>query len=177
MSILTSIRYRWFEHQRKKQPPRTAAFPVAGSWHSVLLLYESDIREKNTSVNEIIRRLMDEDRDVTAWGFLDVKNPHSAVLPQSRVMGLHDLNLLHDLKKPVREELQQKHYDLLIDLTEHPCLPLHYAAMYADAAFKTGRHIINGVHDLMVDMPAADNPVPLYEQILHFLTTIRSNDK
>ena len=177
MSILKSIRYYWFDHQRKKQQPRSAVFPAKNAWRKVLLLYESDILEKNPEVKEIIRRLMHEERDVTAWGYLDVKNPRSAILPQSRVLGRRDITFLHDLKQSVQEELRERQYDLLIDLTEHPCLPLHYAAMYAQAAFKTGRHIVEGIHDLMVDMPAADNPTPLYEQIIHFLTTIRSNDK
>ena len=83
---------------------------------------------------------------------------------------------MHNLQQPLREELTNSRFDLLIDLTQNRCLPLHYAALYANADFKTGRNLGLNIHDLMIEMPANENPTPLFNQITHYLQTINSND-
>ena len=74
---------------------------------------------------------------------------------------------------------------MLIDLTNRQLLPLRYLAMLADADFKVGMSLGEGIHDMLIAMPTATNekgeqlPVEakdLYEQIMNYLTTIKSND-
>lgn len=57
--------------------------------------------------------------------------------------------------------------------------------MYTDADFKAGMNIGEGIHDMLIAMPASHNeqgePLPveasaLFEQIMKYLTTIKSND-
>ena len=74
---------------------------------------------------------------------------------------------------------------MLIDLTLRPIRALRYLAMYADADFKVGLNLGEGIHDMLIAMPADVNeqgePMPveanaLFEQIMKYLTTIKSND-
>lgn len=176
MNPIAFIRQQWFAYQTRRQTPRTVHFPVYDRCKTILLLYESDILEKNPFIKEIIRRLNHEGKEVTAWGFMPYKPPTSPILPQSRMLGWRDTCFTHNLKDTVRQDLQKETYDLLIDLTQNSCLPLHYTAMHAHANFKIGRQIVEGIHDMMINMPAAENPTPLFNQMIHFLTTIRSND-
>ena len=77
------------------------------------------------------------------------------------------------------------YYDLLIDLTTHPMLPLRYLAMYADADFKVGLNLGEGIHDMLLSLPdltpeqgeeLSVEATWLYDQIMKYLTTIKSND-
>lgn len=174
--MFENLKNRIFEHRLKKQPPRNIRFPHYEDVKDILLIYESDIMEKNTAIKEIARKLQDEGKNVTTWGYVDRKDVSSPQLPNSRMTGKSDLSLTGALDKKLAEDLRSAHYDLLIDLTQHPCLPLHYAAMLANCTFKAGRHIVDGLHDLMIDTEPDDNPNVLYKNIMHFITTIKSND-
>ncbi|MBQ7191687.1 MAG: hypothetical protein IJS00_02305 [Paludibacteraceae bacterium] len=176
MNILDYIRERWFCYRLKRQPVRAVLFPRWSNCHRVLVIYESDLLEKNQPIKQIVSQLQKEGKEVCTWGFLPLKQSRTAILPQSRILSKQDINWLYEPNKEVLQDLLSQRFDLLIDLTQEPCLTLQYLAMYANASFKTGRHIIEGVHDLMVDMPATDNPTPLFQQLLHFLQTIQSND-
>ncbi|MBQ3633438.1 MAG: hypothetical protein II952_03985, partial [Paludibacteraceae bacterium] len=107
------------------------------------------------------------------------------ILPQSRILGLQDYNFLGKPRDYVLEDLKADRYDLLIDLTTHPLLPLRYLAMYAEADFKVGLNLGEGLHDMLLSLPdfspeqgeeAQIETTWLYNQIMGFLTTIKSND-
>ena len=74
------------------------------------------------------------------------------------------------------ESLQRRQYDLLINLTQTPSLPMEYMTMYARADFKTGMQRDNGLLDFMIQTEPQDNPLFLFEQIIYFLKHIKSND-
>ena len=174
--MFENIKYRLFARRLKKQQARETRFPQYDQVKDILLLYESSLTEKNPAITGLAKRLQQEGKDVTTWGYADKKDITSAILPQSRILGRRNLGLTGMPKADVLQDLQSRHYDLLIDLTQHPCLALHYTALYAQCRFKTGMHLQDGLHDLMIDMPAQDTPVALFEQIIHYLKTIRSND-
>ena len=79
-------------------------------------------------------------------------------------------------------DLKAEHYDLLIDLTTRPLLPLRYIAMYTDADFKVGMNLGEGIHDMLISIPDLDTEQAkpeatwLYNEIMRFITTIKSND-
>lgn len=79
-------------------------------------------------------------------------------------------------------DLQAEQYDLLIDLTTRPLLPLRYIALYTRADFKVGLNLGEGIHDMLLSLPDLDteNAKPeaswLFQQIMGYLTTIKSND-
>ena len=72
-------------------------------------------------------------------------------------------------KKHVREAIQARHYDLLIDLTQRSSITMQYMAMYIKAGLKTGRNIGKNIYDLSIDTPAKESPDYLYEQIVKYI--------
>ncbi|MBO4665324.1 MAG: hypothetical protein J5612_00450 [Paludibacteraceae bacterium] len=169
-----NIKERIFEYRRRKMPKQQAVFPKYEDVRSVLILYESDLSEKNTVVKAVREHLLTEDKDVVLWGYCDKKEIVSLVLPQSRILGRHDLNLLGAPKEDVIKDLQKRPYDLLIDLTQKPCLPLRYVSLYARAQFRAGLNIPGSQNDLLIQTAPQETPQFLFEQIEKYLKMIRT---
>ena len=72
-------------------------------------------------------------------------------------------------KKHIREKIRSRHYDLLIDLTQHSDITMQYMAMYINAGMKTGRQTHIQLYDLSIDTPAQNQPDFLYQQILKYI--------
>lgn len=174
-----------FDYLRKKMPERNPRFPHLDEPLKIMLIYESDVLERNDNIKSIRQDLLRRQMDITMWGFVEKKEITSLVLPQSRILGLADYNILGKPKEYVLKDLVAEHYDLLIDLTTRPLLPLRYLAMYADADFKVGLNLGEGVHDMLISLPdftpeqgdeAEIEASWLFNQIMQYLTTIKSND-
>lgn len=165
-----------FDYRLGRYVRGEAPFPKFKDIRSVLVIYESDLLEKNPDIRKVRDALLAEDIDVVTWGFVLKKEVTTAILPQSRILGLKDVTLWGTLRESVVTDLSRRRYDVLIDLTQHPCLPLHYVAMLARADFKAGMHLTDGIHHLLIDTEAKDTPVFLFEQIMYYLKTIHSND-
>ena len=102
-----------------------------------------------------------------------------------QLLGLNDYNWWGTPKKDVLDDLRSEHYELMIDLSTRPMLPLRYIAMYTDADFKVGLNLGERVHDMLISLPdftpeQGENvnieASWLYDQIMSFITTIKSND-
>ena len=174
-----------FEYLRKKQEPRNPRFPHFDQPLKVMIIYESDVLERNDAIKSIRQDLLRRQMDVTMWGYVEKKEITTLILPQSRILGVDDYNLLGKPRDYVLTDLLAEHYDLLIDLTTRPLLPLRYLAMYTDADFKVGMNLGEGLHDMLISLPdlspeqgeeAEIEASWLYHQILSYLTTIKSND-
>lgn len=174
-----------FEYLRKKQEPRNPHFPHFDQPLKVMIIYESDVLERNDAIKSIRQDLLRRQMDVTMWGYVEKKEITTLILPQSRILGVDDYNLLGKPRDYVLTDLLAEHYDLLIDLTTRPLLPLRYLAMYTDADFKVGMNLGEGIHDMLISLPdlspeqgeeAEIEASWLYHQILSYLTTIKSND-
>ena len=174
-----------FEYLRKKQEPRNPRFPHFDQPLKVMIIYESDVLERNDAIKSIRQDLLRRQMDVTMWGYVEKKEITTLILPQSRILGVDDYNLLGKPRDYVLTDLLAEHYDLLIDLTTRPLLPLRYLAMYTDADFKVGMNLGEGLHDMLISLPdlspeqgeeAEIEASWLYHQILTYLTTIKSND-
>ena len=179
------IKDKLFNYLQGKQPERSCRFPHMDKPLKVLLIYESDMLERNDGIKNIRQELLRRQMDVSMWGFVEKKEIQTLILPQSRILGSRDYNILGKPRDYVIIDLQSEHYDLLIDLTLRPIRALRYLAMYADADFKVGLNLGEGIHDMLIAMPADVNeqgePMPveanaLFEQIMKYLTTIKSND-
>ena len=164
-----------FDYLRKKQPERTVRFPHLDQSLKVMVIYESDPLERNDAIKAIRQDLLRRQMDVTMWGYLGRKEIQTLILPQSRILGLGDYNWLGKPKDYVLTDLKAEHYDLLIDLSTQTLLPLRYLAMYTDADFKVGLNLGEGLHDMLMGMENPDAK-GLYDQIINYLTTIKSND-
>lgn len=174
-----------FEYLRKKQEPRNPRFPHFDQPLKVMITYESDVLERNDAIKSIRQDLLRRQMDVTMWGYVEKKEITTLILPQSRILGVDDYNLIGKPRDYVLTDLLAEHYDLLIDLTTRPLLPLRYLAMYTDADFKVGMNLGEGIHDMLLSLPdlspeqgeeAEIEASWLYHQILSYLTTIKSND-
>ena len=174
-----------FEYLRKKQEPRNPRFPHFDQPLKVMIIYESDVLERNDAIKSIRQDLLRRQMDVTMWGYVEKKEITTLILPQSRILGVDDYNLIGKPRDYVLTDLLAEHYDLLIDLTTRPLLPLRYLAMYTDADFKVGMNLGEGLHDMLISLPdlspeqgeeAEIEASWLYHQILTYLTTIKSND-
>ena len=174
-----------FEYLRKKQEPRNPRFPHFDQPLKLMIIYESDILERNDAIKSIRQDLLRRQMDVTMWGYVEKKEITTLILPQSRILGVDDYNLIGKPRDYVLTDLLAEHYDLLIDLTTRPLLPLRYLAMYTDADFKVGMNLGEGLHDMLISLPdlspeqgeeAEIEASWLYHQILSYLTTIKSND-
>ena len=179
------IKEKIFNYLLKKQPAREPHFPHVDQSLKVMVIYESDVLERNDSVKSIRQDLLRRQMDVTMWGYVAKNEVQTLILPQSRILGLKDYNLLGKPKDYVLTDLRAEHYDLLIDLSKRPLVPLRYLAMYTDADFKVGMNLGEGLHDMMISLPdftpeqgdeASIETSWLYDQIMRYLTTIRSND-
>ena len=180
-----NIKQYIFDYLFKKQPAREPLFPHLDQPLKLLIIYESDVLERNDAIKSIRQDLLRRKMDVSMWGYVEKKEIATLILPQSRILGLNDYNVLGKPKEDVITDLQADHYDLLIDLTTKPCLSLRYLAMYADADFKVGLNMGEGIHDMLLSLPdltpeegemAVVEATWLYDQIMNYLTTIKSND-
>lgn len=179
------LKQKIFDYLAKRQPVREPRFPHMEKPLTLLVIYESDVLERNDAIKTIRQDLLRRQMDVTMWGYVEKKEISTLILPQSRILGLNDFNLLGKPRDYVLKDLTAQHYDLLIDLTTRPLLPLRYLALYADADFKAGLHLGEGIHDMLISLPdfdpeqgkeAAIEASWLFDQIMRYLTTIRSND-
>ena len=167
------IKEKIFSYKLRRMPAREVIFPDYNNVRSVLVLFESEMEEQNAFVYAIAQKLVDDDKDVVSWGYCDKKEIQSPILPHLRVLGRRDFNLFGAPTDEVLHDLQKRHYDLLIDLTQHPVLALRYLAMYARADFKTGLNMGTGIHDLLISTPPQETPDFLFEQIVKYLKMIK----
>ena len=174
-----------FDYLRKKMPAREVRFPHLDQPLKIMIVYESDVLERNDSIKSIRQDLLRRQMDVTMWGYVEKKEIATLILPQSRILGVNDYNFFGKPRDYVLTDLAAEHYDLLIDLTTRPLLPLRYITMYTDADFKVGLNLGEGLHDMLISLPdfnpeqgeeAAIEATWLYHEIMKYLTTIKSND-
>ncbi len=179
------LKNKIFDYVRGKQPERSARFPHLDQPLKIIILYESDGLERTDNIKTIRQELLRRQMDVTMWGYVEKKEITTLILPQSRILGLNDYNLLGKPRDYVLTDLQAEHYDLLIDLTTRPLLPLRYLALFTNADFKVGMNLGEGIHDMLISLPdfspeqgdAAEIEASwLFHQIMEYLTTIKSND-
>lgn len=160
---------------------------------TVLILFESDVIEKNPAIRKIISSLQDDGKKVSAWGYIDKKVINTAIFPDFRILNNDQTDFF---RKPVISyinELENHQFDLLIDLTLKPLIPMQYIAMYAKAIFKTGIHKSDlNIYDFVMDVESLMTPVEItednepaetlvdetyvYDQIIFYLKSIQSKD-
>ena len=177
-----SLKERIFNRQVRKHADRNPRFPHLYQPLKIMLIYESDVLERNDAIKTIRQDLLRRQMDVTMWGFVEKKEIMSLVLPQSRILGLQDYNLFGKPRDYVMNDLKAEHYDLLLDLTTRPLLSLRYLALFTDADFKVGLNLGEGIHDMLISLPDLDTEQAkpeatwLFDQIMRYITTIKSND-
>jgi hypothetical protein len=170
--------------------PREHRFVSYKKAKTVLLLFESDLSEKNTNVHRIIDQLQQDGKKVTAWGFVNKKIVDTAIFPDFRILHHKQTDFFYKPLTSFINELQYSEFDLLIDLTIKPVIPMQYLAMYAIASFKAGiRKTELPIYDFVLDVenvPTQDESTTppenkvdetyLYNQIIFYLKSIQTKD-
>ncbi|MBR1426136.1 MAG: hypothetical protein IJ581_01650 [Paludibacteraceae bacterium] len=170
MKRLYEMIYRWYA---KRHVPVSGFFPGWEDTKDILILYESDILEKNPEINAIIASLRRSGRNVTAWGYVEKKEVHAAILPMSRILGIEDITWYQRPRDYVINDLLKQDYDLLLDLTVTHPLPMRYLSLLAKAGLRAG--MADTASDLRIMLPADGGAKQLFEQIQLYLPNIKTS--
>ena len=177
-----------FNLKTKKYAKRQKKFMNYSDIHSILLLFESSLNEKNPYINSIVKQLENDGKRVTLCGFLDKKISGQLVLPDFYIIDRSKTNFFSEPKQDFVAPLLEKKFDVVLDLTLNETLPLQHILMYADAPFKVGRKIANcAMLDFMIDIKTHETADEigssqyvsqisyLWEQIIFYLKSIKSH--
>lgn len=171
-----NIRQWIWNARRARQPQRTPVYKDYAQIASVLVLYESDWLERNADVRAIVKQLQADGKQVTFWGYCEKDPVQSPNLPDSRIIGKAHTNLWRMPKAEVLQDLAKRKFDVLLDLSLNPVLPLQYLALFTDAGCKIGALEDTALYDMVVRVAPEATPTDLFQQIKHYLQTIKSKD-
>ena len=159
--------------QVQKRHPRQPHYQSYKSAKKILILFESDLLERNVQIKALIRQLQDDGKEVTAWGYVAKKQIESGVLRDYRVLGLNDFNFWGVPQEYERQDIARDHYDLLINLNVNNLLAIRYLSLYADADFRAGQETEEPyLNDFMINTMGDNNPAFLFDQIIHYLKQV-----
>ncbi len=105
---------------------------------TVLILFESDCYEKNTEIQQIIKELSDEGKQVDALGYVDKKEISTSIRSNFKILGNKDINWLEKPNSTILHKTEKKEYDLLIDFNINSKTPLLYLNAVSNSLLKTG---------------------------------------
>ena len=190
MKYINNILFRQRAQKYLSATPRTHKFVSYNKAKTVLLLFESDHAEKNPMIRSIINSLQMDGKKVVAWGFVHKKVVETAILPDFRILNQKQTDFFDKPVISYINEMLNLEFDLLIDLTLKPIIPLEYFAMYANAYCKAGLKKNNlPMYDFLLDLEGLsqhqESPVSpestiddmyLFNQIIFYLKSIQTND-
>ena len=146
--MLETLREKIFAWILKRQTARTVIMPQWNKVRSVVVLYP------NENIQHIIQQIKQMGKEVVVFTKPNQKQ----------------INWLTERPKTeIRELVMARHFDVLIDLTQHPSLTMQYMAMDIQANFKVGRFIREGIHDLTIDTAPQEAPDYLFEQMMKYI--------
>jgi hypothetical protein len=145
---MNKLRERIFAWLLKRQVARKVIMPQWNKVRSVVVLYPND------NIQHIIKQIKQMGKEVVVFTKPNQKQ----------------INWLTERPKiEIRELVMARHFDVLIDLTQHPSLTMQYMAMDIQANFKVGRFIREGIHDLTIDTAPQEAPDYLFEQMMKYI--------
>ena len=177
--------FRWRANRYFSRYPRAKKYVDYEHARRILLLYESRPDNQDETIRLITEKLVAANKLVTTCVYAAGESKPVTSQPDMFILCKKDINLTG---KPVQafKALEQQQFDLAIDLTTSPCLPLLYILLYANAACKAGlQHTDIPLLDFIISYPKVKQEPEmekqidvnnLYEHILFYLKNIRSND-
>ena len=152
---------------------------------TVFLLFEFDA-EKYASFVSIIESLEHDGKKVVAWAYCSKKAEKTLdrqKYPKLNIFSKKSLNYSGKLQTETLNKLQKYPFDLLIDLSLQPLLPLMYVVLYAKAGCKTGiKKTDYPLFNFMIDINlSTDNNSEIdeqsvFNQIIFYLKSIQTTD-
>ena len=177
--------FRWRANRYFSRYPRAKKYVDYEHARRILLLYESRPDGQDETIRRMTEKLAAENKQVMTCGYDAGESQPVASQPDAPILCKKDINLTG---KPVQalKTLAQQQFDLVIDLTTSPCLPLLYILLYANASCKAGlQHTDIPLLDFIISYPNEKQKTEmqlqidvnnLYKHILFYLKNIRSND-
>ena len=165
----------------KKSQNRDKKFVNYNNIRSVLIIYESDMNEKNPEIKSIAKLLQNDGKKVTTCGFSNKKKSDTPTLEHTYMIDASHVNFFGEPNMSFIKGLLNTKFDVVLDLTLSEILPLQYVLAYADASFKTGRKTANfDLLDFMIDVEKESSSAAdvnyLFKQIIFYLKNIESHN-
>mgnify|MGYP003291376162 CR=1 FL=1 len=192
MNIIEKIKdfcFRWEVRKwhQEIQEERNPGFIAYHDVKQVLLLFESEWSEQNQHVVAMGKRLEADGKKVTYCMYVNKKQAITSTLPQRLVIDMEHKSRLDKPEALTMRQLEENHYDVLIDLSTFECRPLRYALLHANASMKCGlKGPKSKFYDLTIDLSNrpelpedAPEPTPeekaseLFQHIHHYLKTFK----
>lgn len=185
-------------HYLLRKQHRTPIYQSYNSAKRILLLFESDLLERNVQIKALVKQLKADGKEVSAWGFVPGKKAAtSAILRDYRVLAEQDFTFWGWPNDAQKADIAREEFDILIDLNVSNLLPLRYLSMYANASFRCGMQTEEPyTSDFMIDLSHVDapeaapesadnktaaevvessiNPAYLFDQIVHYLKSVET---
>ena len=150
--MLKRIRQYFFDRAMKKVA-RVSRYRSWENIRTILVLFESDLQEKNTEVRAFVKALQNEGKKVVACCYVDKKKAETATLDHWVVFDRTQVNWLKRTKEEFMQPLKAQ-FDVVMDLTETDCLPLKYVLLQAKSDFRCGKSCgDNSLYDFVIEMP------------------------
>lgn len=177
-----TLKYRILAWRCKRQN-RTRKYIDYEHAQKILLLYESTNDKQDESIRQIANDLNADGKQTTVCRYTAAGQ--TATKPDGIWLCKKDLGVTG---KPSRilKSIAQQQFDIVIDLTLSPCLPLLYILLYANASCKAGlQHTDIPLLDFIISYPKEKHKTAsqsqtdmniLFRHILFYLKNIRSND-
>lgn len=152
---------------------------------SICMLFESPIISVNPELIKMIKKIKNEGKHLTAWGFIPMKKLEEHRYMEYSLFSQNEIDFFKRPKKDFFKGLYDQKFDVLIDLSVNRILPLAYLATNISADFKIGiKKEACPIYDFMLDIEnipeknSENNSVEkfLLEQITFYLKEIQSND-
>lgn len=177
---------QYFFNRAVKKTTRMSCYRSWDNIRTILVLFESELQEKNQGARNFIKLLQNEGKKVVACCFVDKKRAESATLDSYIVLDNGQVNWL---KRPKEEFIQplKVQFDVVMDMTESDCLPLKYILLQSKSDFRCGNNKTDKMlYDFVIEMP--EHPVDsktglprmdydfigkLGEQIIRYLKMIK----
>lgn len=146
---------------------------------SIAVIYRSEDEAVHRIVKNYIKYLKEEEgiRKLMAYSYFDGKDEPSYLqsILEFDYFTRKDINWHGKPNPSVISNFVNEPYDILIDLTEEPCLPLRYVLVESKAKFKVGQH--NAANepffDLLIDTKMNDL-AKYIEQVTYYLAILNS---
>jgi len=181
MKILKNFLFRRRYTSALKKRNYEQRFVTYDNAKTVFLLFEFDA-EKYTSFISIIKSLERDGKKVIAWAYCSVKAEKTLErekFPKLNIFGKKSLNYSGKPQTETLNELQKHSFDLLIDLSLQPLIPLMYTVLYAQAGCKTGiKKTDYSLFNFMIDINTSTNndEQSVFNQIIFYLKSIQTTD-
>lgn len=154
--MLKRIKQYFFDRAVKKATARVSHYRSWESIRTILVLFESDLQEKNTEARAFLKMLQNEGKRVVACCYVDKKVAETATLDNYVVLDRKKCNWLDKPIDTMVGNLLDEKFDVVMDMTEYDVMPLQYMLLWAKCDFRCGRsrgEVGNKIYDFVIEMP------------------------